>query len=140
MKIENIIIRKAKLSDCQQVYEFGKEKELVNPKGNPPRKWWIEAFIKEKQIFYVAEFNKKIVGFIFGERITGNCCLLHELYVAKEFRKHGIGRGLMKTTEAEIRKRKLKVILVYGNKNVSKFLKNLHYDKGLLLNEYVKFL
>jgi|SRR3989338_1412634 len=138
----SIQIRKAKLSDCNAVYNFGRAKELRNPHGNPPKKWWIEAFVKEKQIFYVAENteSKKVIGFILGEETTGKVTIFHELFIEKKFRKHGIGKILIQTAEKDAKSRGVRAIILYGNKKVSKFLKKGKYEKGLLLNEYVKFI
>ena len=83
-------IRKAKLKDCDKVHELCKTKELINPNGKPPKKWWIESFVKENQIFFVAEEKNKIAGFIIGERTTGNVALLQILFVRKNFRRMGI--------------------------------------------------
>ena|SRR3989338_7124458 len=140
--LNNILIRKAKFSDCKAVYNFGKAKELRNPNGNPPRRFWIDAFVKEKQIFYVAEDieSKNIVGFILAEKTTGDVAIFHELFVEKNFRKHGIGKILMKTAEKDAKSRGVRAIILYGNQKVSKFLKKGKYEKGLLLNEYVKFI
>jgi len=52
-------IRKANLRDCKEVWEMCKIPQLVNPSGEPPKIWWIESFVKEKQIFFIAEEKKK---------------------------------------------------------------------------------
>jgi len=63
-----MILRKAKISDCKEVWKMCNTPGLVNPSGQAPRLWWIKSFVKEKQIFLVAEEDKKIIGFILGER------------------------------------------------------------------------
>jgi len=138
-----IKIRKATLKDCKVCYEMGKAKELVGPDHNPPRYFWISAFVKEKQPFFVAEENNKIIGFVFAEQTTGQVMLLQEMFVIKEYRGKGIASRLLKEIEDESKKRKLRVILLYGyakGKSASSFWDNHGYTKGSLEYEYVKFL
>jgi ribosomal protein S18 acetylase RimI-like enzyme len=142
---KNIIIRKAKLSDCDAVYNFGKSDELKNPNGEAPKRWWIEAFVKEKQYFYIAEDSKAklMVGFILAERTTGDVMLIQEVFVRAEYRSKGIGDKLIKTVEKEARKIKIKAILLYAyaeNSKTLKFYKKEKYAPGSLDEEFVKFL
>jgi len=143
-KNKMIIIRKATIKDCKIVHGLSSAKELKTPRGDAPELWWIEAFVKEKQIFFVAEDknNKTLAGFVFGERTTGDIYILHEIFVRKEYRHHGIGTILMKKAENECRKRHLRVILLYGynSKPMHKLLEEGGYEKGNPYNEFVKFL
>jgi len=134
--------RKAKQGDCKQVWEMCKIPELINPSGQPPRLWWIKDFVKEKQIFFVAEENKEIIGFVLGERITGNCAIAHMSAVKKQYQGQGIGTELINLFEKECKKRKLKAILTYAyskSKSV-KILEKRGYEKGFLTYEMLKFL
>lgn len=134
-------VRKAKPEDCKECLELSKTPELLNPGGEPSHLWWIEAFVKENQIFYVAEENKEIVGFIMGERTTGNIAIMHSLVVKKEFRDKGIGKLLIKIFEEDCRKRKIRWIMLYGfakNKKTISFIEKQGYIKGELTYEFIK--
>ena len=136
-------LRKAKLEDCNEVYELCRVKGLVNPSGEPPKRWWIEAFVREKQIFFVAEENGRVIGFALGERTTGDIAIFHMLAINEAYRGKGIGQRLMDLFEEEAKKRKLKVILTYGyanNKVVDHILKKRNYEKGSKYYEYLKWI
>ncbi len=138
-----IKIRKAEIKDCRQVYELCRVPGLVNPSGEPPKIWWIESFIKEKQMFYVAETNKDIIGFVIGERTCGNLGYLWMLAIKKEFQGKGLGKKLLKLAERECRRRKLKAIICYGfakNNRALKLLKKQKYEQGEKYYEFIKFL
>lgn len=137
-----VIIRKAKLKDCEVVYKFGKSRELANPSGEAPKLWWIEAFVKEKQIFFVAEQDKDVIGFVIGERTTGNIGILQEIFVKQNFRNKGIGTALFKKFEEECKKRKINLILLYGYAGIRtiKFWEKRKFKKGSREYEFVKFL
>lgn len=141
-KESEIKIRKATLKDCDDVYNFGSSKEFRNPTGNPPKKWWVQAFVKEKQLFFVVEKDKKVIGFVLGERTTGNVAILHEIYIMPKYRDHGIGDRLLKAFQNECKKRKIKAILLYGysDPRTIKFWKSEHYSKGSKVYEMLKFL
>ncbi len=143
MEKEKIFIRKAKIEDCKQVYELCKTKELINPSGEPPKLWWIKSFIKEKQIFYVAQADGKVIGFVIGERTCGEVGYLWMLAVKKENRGKGIAKQLLLCAEQECKKRGLRVIVSYGfaeSKKVLNLLKKLKYEKGRKYFEFIKFL
>lgn len=137
-------IRVANLSDCKEVYELTKNTpELVNPSIEPPNLWWIESFIREKQIFYVAVEDNMVIGYILGERTSGNVGLMWMITVAEEFRGKGIGKKLLFEFENECRKRNLKAIVTYGYSTSEKVLNMLernNYHKGNAYYEFVKLL
>jgi ribosomal protein S18 acetylase RimI-like enzyme len=138
------MIRIAKIEDCQAVYELTKNTpELVNPSTEPPPLEWIESFVKEKQIFYVAVENNEIIGYIMGERTIGDIGLMWMLTVKKEFRGRGVGKNLLLEAEEECKNRNLKAIVAYGfseSKSVLSMLDNHGYHKGNLYYEFVKTL
>ena len=136
-------IRKAELKDVDSCLELSKIPELLNPDKTPSHKWWIKAFVKENQIFFIAEEGNKIVGFIMGERTTGNLAIFHSLVVKEDYKNNGIGTKLIKSAEKECKKRKLKAIMLYGyadNKKAVSFFEKKRYIKGALTYEFIKFL
>jgi ribosomal protein S18 acetylase RimI-like enzyme len=138
-----MIIRKATLKDCREVWNMCAIPQLVNPSGEPPKIWWIESILKEKQIFFVAEEKKKIVGFVIGERTCGDIGYLWMLAVKPEYRRRGIGKKLFLAAEKECKRRKLKAILLYGHeksKKTIKLIQDFGYEKGEKFYEFLKFI
>jgi len=131
------------MKDCRACYKLSKTPELLDPDGKTPRFWWFEAFVKEKQMFFVAEDDKKVVGYVMAERTTGNIAIVQMIDVKKEYQRMEIGNALMKRIEEECKKRKLRAILLYGyapNKKTIGFFKHEGYDEGSLTHEFLKFL
>lgn len=138
-----MMIRKAKLADCKQVWEMCKIPQLVNPSGEPPKLWWIKSFVMEKQLFLIAEQNDEIIGFIFGERTTGDVGYLWCMAVKKEFQGRNLGKKLLKMAEQEFKKRNIRVIVCYGfaeSKKVINMLKKFKYEQGRKYYEFIKFI
>ncbi|MFA5030862.1 MAG: GNAT family N-acetyltransferase [Patescibacteria group bacterium] len=136
-------IRKAKLKDCEAIYKLCKTPALLNPSGEPPKLWWIQSFVKEKQMLYVAEAGKKIVGFVMAEELTGKGCIIWMMAVTKAFQNKGIGARLYQTIEDECKKRKIRAIVLYSyikNKGISKQLQRAGFQKGSHYEEYIKFM
>jgi N-acetylglutamate synthase-like GNAT family acetyltransferase len=135
-----MLIKKARKEDLPECFELLKIKELLDADREPCRDWWISAFLK--QVFLIAEEDKKIVGLILGEVATGNLALVHLIVVKKEFRRKGIGTFLLKKAEKEFKRKKAKAILLYGyaNRISKKFLKNSDYLKGAKTYEFLKFI
>lgn len=134
-------IRKAKLEDCNSVYEISKIPELLTATGEECPVWYFESFVKEKQIFFIAEEKNKIIGYILGERITGNICIAHLMAVIPSYQNKGIGKKLLKSLEKECKKRKLTWVVLYGYENNPKtisFLVKNKYNKGALTREFNK--
>lgn len=138
-----MIIRKAALEDCESCFKLAKTPEFKYPDGSFPRLEWIKAFVKENQIFFVAEENNKITGFIMGERVTGNLALIHLIAVDKNNQNKGIGKLLLNSFEQEAKKRKVIVVFLYGyaknEKSINFFEKN-KYVKGSLDYEMGKLI
>lgn len=136
-------IRKAMLEDCESCFELAKAPEFRHPDGSSPRLAWIEAFVKENQIFFIAEENKNIIGLAMGEKTTGNLALLHLIIVTKDYQNRGIGNMLLECFEKEAKKRKAIVVFLYGyakNEKSIKFFENRGYGKGSLTYEMGKLI
>ena len=140
--LSKIKIRKAKQSDINKVWKMSDVPGLENPDKKPPRIFWIKAFLKRNQPFFIAEYNKRIIGFIFGERTVGNVAILQEIEVKKEYRNHGIGHLLLKEFEKECKKRKIVAILdyAYSKSKMPEIFKKSGYSLGSLDFEVLKFL
>ncbi|GEM_PF-1601619 len=136
-----IKIRKAKYSDCKFCYDLSKIKELITPSQDSLPLYYFKEFIKEKQIFFVAEEKRTILGYVMGERVTGNIALLWMITVKRDLRGKSIGTILLKNFEKECKKRKLKWIVLHApnfNKKTLNFYKKHKYNTGLHLVEFNK--
>jgi N-acetylglutamate synthase-like GNAT family acetyltransferase len=138
----DVLIRKAKNEDLPGIYELLKCKELLDPDGKPCRKWWIKSFFKQVFLIAESELDKKVVGFIIGEKASGNLGLIHLIAVKKEFRRKGIATLLLIKAEKELKKRNAKAILVYGyaSRISKRFLRKSSYMKGSKTYEFLKFI
>jgi ribosomal protein S18 acetylase RimI-like enzyme len=138
-----MIIQKAQLKDCAQIHALCKTPALLNPSGEPPKLWWIESFVKEKQMLYVAKQDKKIVGFVMAEELTGKGCMIWMMAVTKAFQNKGVGSELYQTVENECKKRKIRAIVLYSyiqDKHFSHQLLHAGFQKGNRYEEYIKFM
>ncbi|MDD3487436.1 MAG: GNAT family N-acetyltransferase [Candidatus Moranbacteria bacterium] len=88
-------IRKAKQSDAKKCIELTKTPEFIFPGEKNFVEKYLLDFIK-KGIFYVAEENQKIVGFISAQEIFGREMWIDMIVVDKNFRGKGIGTKLIK--------------------------------------------
>ena len=134
-------IRQAKENDCKSCYELSKVEELKKASGEYIRLIDLKRFARENQMFLVAEYDKKIVGYLFGERTAGDAVLLWLLVVMPEYRSKGIGKKLMVHFQKECKKRKLYEIILYApkfNKKTLQFYENLGYNRGMEVVEFNK--
>ncbi|MBW2965063.1 GNAT family N-acetyltransferase [Candidatus Woesearchaeota archaeon] len=134
-------IRKANLADCPACHALCKIEELRTADGDWLPLWYIESFVKEKGIFYVAEEDEEIKGCVIGERTIGNVALLCILAVHHGQRSKGIGTKLMAAFEEECRKREIPYIVLYAtklNQRTQDFYKKLKYNRGLEVVEFNK--
>lgn len=126
-------IRKATEKDIEEVREIANIKELRVTGGKRAASHrWFNAFIKEKQIFFIVQEKKEICGFILGERVTGDLGYLWLIGVKKEFRSKGLGKLLLNKFIKECKKRKLRSIITYGdyNKKTLNFYKKNNFFSG----------
>ncbi len=85
----------------------------------------LEAFyISDKTIFYVAEDNKKIIGYI-----KGNKNKIGNLFVLGSSHKKGIGKKLVELLEKEARKQNSKEIRIRSSIYAVPFYQRIGYKK-----------
>jgi GNAT superfamily N-acetyltransferase len=103
MSTENIIIRKGKKEDLQEVLDLVRELALFEKAPeqvtNTVRDMEIDGFGKDPVFdFYVAELNDRIIGiavyFIKYSTWKGKGLYLDDLLVTQEYRGMGIGKKL----------------------------------------------
>ena len=91
----------------------------------------LKEYIKNKNNFYVAIVDKKVVGFIiFRREYTwyGGKIMVEELFVHNKFQRQGIGRALLKKTRQVYKNKATKVVLISGRKSFAyRFYKKLGF-------------
>ena len=132
------MIRTAKKSDYKQLmalYDiFMKTKRYYKADYDS----FTQVLADKKAFIFVAEEKHKLAGFITFRlrhvvRYPQLIGQVEELFVLKQFRKHGIGKKLMKQTEKIAKKFKCKRIYVESRYNLGpahKFYKALGYRKS----------
>ena len=128
-----IKIRRAKSSDIGACYELTHTPEFIFPGDRRYVKRYIGDFI-EKGIFFVAEENGKIAGFISAQITIAKNLWIDMLVVDKRERGHGIGSHLLKKTLSLARRKKMRMIFLDAplfNKETVHFYKKLglHQEK-----------
>ncbi len=133
MKPDNIIIRKFRMDDYENVLKLWDEAGLhYRPKGRDNRQQ-IEKELKSNQaIFLVAEVEGIIVGVVLG---THDCRKgwINRLAVVKEYRRQNIARKLVTIAETHLNEIGIDVIacMIENENHISKeFFKRLGYEKG----------
>lgn len=138
--ILDIFIRPAKLSDCSVCQRLGRVPEIAIAPG-----WYLplsyyQLVARGQHIFLVAEVQKKIVGFVIGEKIVAGI-LGQYVVVHKKYRGHGLGQRLLQEMEQAAKKRRAYFVLGYAvarSPGVQRALKNLGYRRGPLTYEWSK--
>jgi len=116
--MKEIKIRNATEKDIKEAIDISNVSGLqISGEQRAPSEKWFKAFIQEKQFFYVAEIDKKVVGVLIAERVTGDIGYLWEVGVKKDLRSKGIGSLLLKKFIEECKKRKFRFIIGYGYLN-----------------------
>ncbi|MBI2542704.1 MAG: GNAT family N-acetyltransferase [Candidatus Aenigmarchaeota archaeon] len=130
-------IRKAELTDILECVNLSKIKEFETPLGFPSEEYLKESL--ETGLFFVAEKNNKILGFILGFKLTRKDVYLDLLTVRKEARGKEIGRRLINKFKEELRKQSVKMYFLIApsfNKSTHSFYRKLGLKEG---DEYILF-
>lgn len=97
--------------------------DFTSPKRSD--KELLEAFcISDKSIFYVAEENSKIIGYI-----KGNKDRIGNLFVLENSHKKGVGKKLVELLEKEAKKQNSKEIKIRSSIYAIPFYQKMDYKK-----------
>jgi len=135
------VIRPARRSDLPSLYRLARNPKLAAPSHQAAERWWIRAFLEEKQILLVATIDSAVVGFVMGETATGKVAIAQLLVVARGMQRSGIATLLGRAFERECRKRGMTCILLYASSRaMEQLLTKAGYVQGSPVREYQKFL
>ncbi len=133
-------IRNAKHTDCPACQKLGRVPEIaIAPNYFLPLEYY-QAIVRGKNIFLVAEIQKKVVGFVIAEKIQSGF-LIQYLMVSKRYQRQGIGRTLLETVEREAKKRWVYFLLAYAelkSPGMNKLHKQLGYHSSHVTREWSK--
>jgi len=133
-------IRLAKLEDCKNCAELSRIEELRPAESDFISEGYFRIFVDKDEMFFVAEDNGEIVGYILGEPMKGKMANLGLLTVNSKLRGKGIGKKLVETFRKKCDEKGLKYILLYApkfNKNTLEFYKKCGFKEG---KEHIQFL
>jgi len=130
------MIKKPKINEIKEIKKLvdsSKEMDIIEESFSLD---YYERIL-DKGILLIAEENNKIVGVCFGTyNKKEKWADLLGLIVRKEFRKKGVGSGLVKKFERTCKKYKLKTIDLYSDKLQLNLFRKLKYKQGRI---YISF-
>ncbi len=142
--IMGVRIRKAKLSDVKDCYNLSKIRELLPADKDPiPLSYFKDIVGDKRNIFLVAEENKKIIGYSTADLLAGRLVIWQLLAVHPKYQNKGIGKQLAREIHSECKRRGYKYILGYApqfNKKTIAFHKSLGFKVGEKMFEILKVL
>jgi len=132
------MIRKAKKTEISKIKKFVDSFEEMDTTSETfPEKYYQR--ILNKGILLVKVEKDELIGVCFGTyNLKEKWADLLGLVVKQNFRKKGIGSLLVKEFENIIKKKKLKIIDLYADKNQIKLFENLKYNKGRTYTSFRK--
>lgn len=136
--MDKIKIREATEKDFQVMVEIAKNDGYMHP--NKLNLEWLNKRKGEGDLFFIAEFNGKEVGFVVLQKKFAIGSKLHFLSVKEEFQHKGVGAVLVKKAEEETKKlgnKKIFLYTHYKNFNAIRFYsKNDYYVNGVFIDKY----
>lgn len=127
-------VRLAKIDDCKACAELSKIKELETNGDYVPEDYF-KLLVDDDEMFFIAEFENKIVGFIVGEPMKGGLAFMSILTVDTNLRGKGIGKLLVEAFRKRCDEKGLKFIVFYApkfNENTIEFYKKQGFNEGKL--------
>ena len=115
-------MRKMTIEDYDQVYALWNSSSGVDTNDIDESKEAIEVYLQRNpETCFVEEKDGKIIGVIMGGH-DGRRGGLHHLIVAEGYRKHGVGRSLVKECCEALKKQGIRRIglFVYNDNEVAK--------------------
>jgi ribosomal protein S18 acetylase RimI-like enzyme len=124
-------IRKAKLADAKKCITLTKTPEFIFPGDDKFVEKYLADFIK-KGIFYVAEDNSEIIGFISAQITLGKELWIDMISVKHDKRGAGTGTKLIKFVLQLAKKKGMKMVFLDApafNKKTLRFYKKIGLKK-----------
>ena len=127
-----IKIRAGKKSDVNKLVELDKI-------SNKEIKWWqplsrsdFLKILKSKNLLYVGEKDKEIIGYLSGST-KGKQLILENVFVRKEFRKKGIANKMIKKFFSDWKNKNMKTIRLDCPERLRGFYEKLGFKVTALI-------
>lgn len=130
----NEIIRHANMDDFEEINQLLQQWKFGWEIDREGLKKTIKNYITgTNRILFVAESNKKIVGYIYGTinpvfYLNGDVAIIEEININSSFTKKGLGRKLMSSFEDEAKQSGVVMLQVY-TKSKLPFYEKLEFVK-----------
>ena len=133
MVVEFSIVKEA---DAQQIKELFVEGGWWNDE-NDKIEFFVESLIKSTFLFAVAKFEGRIVGMgrVLSEGISD--AYIQDVVVLKDFRKQGIGGGIIKLLLKELLAKKISWIGLISVPGAENFYKEIGFE---VMQDYTPFI
>ena len=95
---ENLRFRRADLRDLPAIREIEKASFKT-----PYSDFYMKTLLKHADVYYVAEYQGKIVGYVIARVESGNLGHIISIAVHPDFRGLGIGKALLEKAEETLR-------------------------------------
>lgn len=110
------------------------KKGLKLPESHPrDLNYYIKVFKKSPDLLIIAKDKEKIAGALFGSFQGKDGALIGELFVAKQYRKKGVGSSLLKKFEENVKNIGKKSILLGALEYAEKFYLKNGYSPRLFI-------
>ena len=119
-----IKIRKTKLKDYKEIYTLLKSEDMLI--NNLTKNKFSNMLRRNKNYYFVALEDDKIIGNIFSNHDGGNYVYIYKLVVKKGYRKTGVGNQLIK-----------KVLTVHNKKDLWVYC-HIHKENKASINLFKK--
>lgn len=126
----NFVVRNAVLGDIENIYKLGKKIEELrfSKEMQFHDKEELAEFISKKSenILIVSTHSKKIIGFLYARIVSHSWCILDNIAIDNEYRKHGIGKDLLERLYEILKSRRINYIQILEdekNKRLRRFWK-----------------
>ncbi len=129
-----MIIRNAKKSDISSLVKLDQE-------ANKETAWWTPMtesdflkLLKEKDLLFVAEQDKEIIGYLSGKlNLNKEIVLLENVFVKEGFRKKGIAKKLINAFSSKWIAPKYKIIQLNCPERLREFYNKLGFKVSALI-------
>ena len=130
--VNKIEIMEGKKSDIRKLLELDKE-------ANKEIKWWspisaseFSKLIKKKNLIYIAEQDKKIIGYLNGN-LKEKQLLLEDIYIKRNYRNKGIAKKLIQKFISDQKKSRFKEIRIDCPERLRKFYEKFGFKTTAII-------
>jgi ribosomal protein S18 acetylase RimI-like enzyme len=136
-----VTIRLATLDDCARCAELSRIEELRPGDGEFISELYFRGFLDSDELFFVAEAEGVVIGFILGERMKGSVANLGLLTVSEDCRGLGVGKELLRAFRDQCDVLGLRYLFLYAplfNEDTLAFYSRQGFIQGKSYAQFVE--